>query len=402
MDSDEEQVQPWQSLAMGLGFSSSDEEFWWTTFAQPLSRLMEWAKYPIFEQYRVLAFLHRYVIPSCGPRPYQTGEQFWKTFLSFDHTPIQLSINFYDSKATVRTSNVPICALSGSALDPINQKASIDTLNAQQHLAPGNDLHWFDHFTKAFFLPSDEAYLLTARVSDRILAMQAVQCILSYDFPYYATQTKQIGELIVTAIKELGDETADYMHSLGMLETFLDSGAAEKTGVSAAFLSFDTNLSDKYKSSRIKIYLATPRSAFNRLVDIFTLGGRLIGPEMERAIPALRLLWSSVMNIPEDISNDTDISPLNSHRCANFIFNFEIWAGAPFPTPKIYLPVAYYGKPDLEIAEGMDSFSKVRAGTSPSIHTERIMCCPVHGVNWKFSVLPGDFRQIGSTGTYSY
>jgi lipopolysaccharide export LptBFGC system permease protein LptF len=53
MGSDEEQVQAWQSLAMGLGFSSPDEEFWWTTFAQPLNRLMEWAQYPIFEQYRI-------------------------------------------------------------------------------------------------------------------------------------------------------------------------------------------------------------------------------------------------------------------------------------------------------------------------------------------------------------
>jgi dimethylallyldiphosphate transferase len=149
---------------------------------------------------------------------------------------------------------------------------------------------------------------------------------------------KPIGDLIVQAIKDLGHETVEYMHSLAMLEAFLDSGAAEKAGVSAAFFSFDTNLSDKYKSSRIKIYLATPHTAFDRLVAIFTLGGRLNGPEMERAIAALRLLWSSVMNMPEDISNDTDISPLNPNGCANVIFNFEIWSGAPFPTPKIYPP----------------------------------------------------------------
>ncbi|KAJ5911746.1 aromatic prenyltransferase [Penicillium subrubescens] len=379
MGSHEVELLPWQSLAAGLGFSSPDEEYWWTTFAQPLNQLMEWANYSIAEQYRVLAFLHRYVIPTCGPKPYRNGEQYWKTFMGFDHTPIQVSINFYNSKATVRTANIPICALSGSALDPINQKASTDTLSAQRHLAPGNDLRWFEHFAKAFFLLNDEAHLLNAQVSDRILAMQAVQGMLSYDFPYHSIQTKcamspiwkhiqtgqPIGDLMIQAIKDLGDETAEYMQSLGVLESFIDSKDAKDAGAKPAFFAFDTTLSEQYKSSRIKIYLATTRTALNRMVEIFTLGGRLNGPEIERAIEALKLLWSSVINVPEGLSDDADILPKNPHRCACVIFNFEIWPGASVPTPKIYLPAAYYGKPDLEIAEGMDVFFRSQGWNQP-------------------------------------
>lgn len=373
------ETQPWQTLAQGLGFTAADEEYWWTAFAQPLNRLMEWANYSTSEQYRVLAFLHRYVIPSCGPRPYRTGEQYWKTFMGLDQTPIQVSLNFYNCKATVRTANIPICALSGSALDPVNQKASVDTLEALKHVIPGHDLRWFQHFTKAFFLPNDEAHLLNAEVEDRILAMQSVQCMLSYDFPYHDTQCKvaisplwkntqtgrPIADLTIEAVKALGSEAAGYMPSLSVLGDFLSSETARAAMASPNFFAFDTALRGKAQSSRIKFYMATPRTAFNRMVDIFTLGGRLNGPEMDQAIAALRLLWTSILNVPEGLADDEDISPANTHRCAGVIFNFEILPGASVPTPKIYLPAAYYGKPDLEIAEGMDFFFRSQGWSQP-------------------------------------
>lgn len=127
MDPQAVEAQPWQSLASGLDFSSPDEEYWWFAFAQPLNRLMKCANYSIAEKYRILAFLHSDdVIPTCGPKPNQDGEQYWKTFLSYDHT-IQVSINFYESEATVRTCDAPICGPSGS----IKAKTSIDTLKAK-------------------------------------------------------------------------------------------------------------------------------------------------------------------------------------------------------------------------------------------------------------------------------
>lgn len=378
MGSYEVDTQPWQSLAQGLGFTSPDEEYWWTTFAQPLNQLMEWANYSTPEQYRVLAFLHRYVIPTCGPKPYRTGDQYWKTFMGIDNTPIQVSLNFYNSKATVRTANIPICALSGSALDPLNQKASIDTLEAQKHVIPGQDLRWFNHFRKAFFLPNDEAFILKEETNNRILTMQSVQCMLSYDFPYRDTQAKvaicplwkytqtgrPISDLTIEAIKDLGEEATGYLPCLDVLADFLGSSAAAEAQASPNFFAFDTAVR-KGQTSRIKFYMATPRTSFNRMVDIFTLGGRVNGPEMEKALAALRLLWFSTMNVPEGLSDDEDITPKHTHPCAGVIFNFEISPGASVPTPKIYLPCAYYGKPDLEIAEGMDVFFSSQGWNQP-------------------------------------
>jgi dimethylallyldiphosphate transferase len=61
------------------------------------------------------------------------------------------------------------------------------------------------------------------------------------------------------------------------------------------------------------------------------------------------------MDVPEAWNDDTEI-PCGDHLRGNVIFNFEIWPGARLPIPKVYLSVAYYGKPDLKIAEGMDVF----------------------------------------------
>ncbi|KAJ5351658.1 aromatic prenyltransferase [Penicillium brevicompactum] len=379
MDQDTEQPEPWESLARGLGFSEPDEEYWWTVFAQPLNQLMQWANYSTAEQYRVLAFLHRYIIPSCGPKPDENGQQFWKAFMTFDHTPIEISINFYNNKATVRATNIPVSRSSGSELDPLNQNASINALYAQKHLTPGPDPRWFEHFTNAFFIPDDEANVLNAEMLDRTFAAQALQCLLSYDFPYQKTQVKvdlcalwkgvQLNQpahqLIFQSIRDLGAEVDSYMKSLDVLTDFIDSGDANTVGTGAMFFAFDANLSDSYQSSRIKIYFATTHTAFNRMVEIFTLRGRLSGPEMDRAIQALRLLWSSVINTPTDLSDDDDISPPNPHCCASVLFNFEIWPGADAPIPKIYLPAAYYGKPDLDIAEGMDIFFKSQGWDQP-------------------------------------
>nr|Q9C451.2 RecName: Full=Indole diterpene prenyltransferase paxD; AltName: Full=Paxilline synthesis protein D [Penicillium paxilli]AAK11526.2 PaxD [Penicillium paxilli] len=381
MQSDELQIPPWESLAEGLGFSNADEEYWWTVFGQPLNKLMDWADYSTSEKYRVLAFIHRYVIPTCGPRPKPNGDQYWDTFMGFDHTPIQVSINFYNSKATVRTGNIPISEASGTTEDPINQKASLDTIASQRHLVPGHNLRLFKHFTDAFFIPNEEANILNAELENRTIAMQAVQCMLSYDFPYRQIQTKvaicpmwksmqvkrPMGDLMISSIKDLGIDAADYMKSLKVIEDFINSEKAVQSGAYAIFFAFDTMLTDDYQRTRVKIYFATQSTAFNNMVDIFTLGGRLDGPEMQRATKELRKLWMSTMAIPDGLRDDETL-PKSPLPCAGVIFNFEIWPGADKPNPKIYLPCAYYGKDDLDIADGMDSFFKDQ-GWSKSFHS---------------------------------
>ncbi|KAL7626890.1 Indole diterpene prenyltransferase nodD1 [Parahypoxylon ruwenzoriense] len=362
--------QPWQSLAEGLGFVNEHEEYWWSKIGPLVGKMMNWAQYSTSERYRVLAFIYKYLLPACGPKPNDDGELFWKVFISYDYTPIQLSLNFHKGKMTFRTSNGPISEISGTAEDPINQQASVDAMIRQQRALQSQDLRWFNHFASKLFFDRDTAASLKTKI-DEFRTQHAVQCMLSHDFPERDVQCKVAfcplwkavatglshKEIIWDAILELGDDIVPYKPSLAILEQYSLSENAAKTGMRPVFFSFDSVLKDNYKSSRIKIYCLTVRTAFNAMVDIYTLGGLLAGPDIEKGLEALRVLWKAVLNIPEGWPDDRDL-PVNPHGCAAVMFNFEIWPGAEFPGSQIYLPAHYYGRPDLEIADGMDRFFK--------------------------------------------
>nr|UUW39088.1 IdtD [Epichloe sp. LpTG-3]UUW39106.1 IdtD [Epichloe sp. LpTG-3] len=360
--------EPWQALAQGLGFANENERYWWSKLAPLAGKMMKWGQYSTPEQYRVLAFIHAYIVPSCGPRPGDGGDLFWKVFLNYDCTPIQLSLNYHDGKMTLRTAHIPISNISGTAEDPINQKAAIDAMVRQQQVLPSQDMRWFNHFVSKLFLDRDTAATLKAKV-DEFQIRQGVQCMLSHDFPdnhiqcklAFASHWKSIAtgldkeEVIWDAILGLGDDVIPYKPVLAMLQQYSTSKSAAAAGAHPIFFAIDSVLKDDYTSSRIKIYFVTHRTAFNVMVDIYTLGGLLMGPCIEKGTQALRTLWKAVLNVPEGWPDDKDL-PINPNGCAAVIFNFEVRPGAEFPAPKIYLPAHYYGRPDLEIADGMDRF----------------------------------------------
>ncbi|RYP42586.1 hypothetical protein DL767_000110 [Monosporascus sp. MG133] len=361
---------PWESLVQGLGFVNEDERYWWSKIGPLVGKMMNWAQYSTSEQYRVLAFIYRYLLPACGPKPDQDGELFWKATISYDYTPIQVSLNFYRGKMTLRTANIPISEMSGTVDDPINQQASVDAMIRQQRALLCQDLRWFNHFASKLFFDADTATILKTKV-DEFHVQQGVQCMLSHDFPEHDVQCKVAfcplwkavatglsnKEIIWDVLMGLGDDIVPYKPSLAVLEHYSLSENAAKAGVHPVFFAFDSVLKDSYKSSRIKIYYITARTAFSAMIDIYTLGGLLAGPDIEKGLEALRVLWKAVLNVPQGWPDDRDL-PVNPHRCAAVIFNFEIWPGAEFPSPKIYLPAHYYGRSDLEIADGMDNFFK--------------------------------------------
>ncbi|PFH61587.1 hypothetical protein XA68_16937 [Ophiocordyceps unilateralis] len=360
--------QPWQALAQGLGYVNQDEQYWWSKVGPLAQRLMEWARYSTPERYRVLAFIYTYIVPACGPKPDDNGQVFWKTYINYDCTPIQLSLNFHDKKVTFRTANISSSDISGTAKDPINQQAAVDAMIKQKRVLPSQNMRWFNHFMSKLFLEPEAAAALKAK-ADEFQIRNGVQCMLSHDFPNSQVQCKaffapnwkafatgiEMKDVIWDAIMALGDDILPYKSGLAILDRFTTSASAAAAGAVPVCFAFDSVLEGDYKNSRIKIYYATLRTAFDVMVEIYTLGGLLTGPEMEKGVQALRMLWNAVVNIPDGWPDDTDL-PANPHRFAAVLFNFEIRHGAELPVPQIYIPAHYYGRSDLEIADGVDRF----------------------------------------------
>ncbi|RDA84474.1 hypothetical protein CP532_0058 [Ophiocordyceps camponoti-leonardi (nom. inval.)] len=360
--------QPWQALAQGLGYADEDERYWGSKLSPLVGKMMKWARYSTAEQYRVLAFLFAYIIPSCGPKPNDDGELQWKIFMNYDYTPVQLSINFHDGDITLRTCNIPISRMAGTSRDPINQQAALDAIARQQRALPSQDRHWIDHFVSELFLEPEKAAALKAKATE-MQVRTGVQCILSHDFPDGKVQCKvtfapfwksfatgsEMKSVLWDVMLGLGEDIAPHRPALDVLDRYLASESAKAAGAIPYFFSFDSVLEGNYNSSRIKIYFCTRRTAFDAMVDVYTLGGLLSGPEMDKSLDALRILWKAILKVPDDWPDDRDL-PLTPSSTATVIFNFEIQPGTDLPAPKIYLPAHYYGRSDLEMADGMDHF----------------------------------------------
>ncbi|RYP42587.1 hypothetical protein DL767_000111 [Monosporascus sp. MG133] len=302
---------------------------------------MEWADYPTNEQYRILSFCHEYILPFCGPRPTAEGEIFWPTLITKDGTPFEPSLNFYNNKATLRVGYAPACKLSGSSDDPVNQRTPIAALEKQKRVLPQQNLKWVDHFKNAWFIDDDDAVALKARVSNKLFEQAAVQCLIGYVF---------------------SDDTQ--VKVAMMLEEYTDSEEAKQVQVQPCFVNFDVNLKEDYRLSRLKVYYATPRTAFSTIVQIFTLGGRLNGPEVDQAVEYLRILWQNVLALPENQPDNQGL-PGRYHSLAVTQFNFELWPGSKLPVPQIYLPTNFYGRGELGIAEGVENFFKTLGWNEP-------------------------------------
>ncbi|RCI14572.1 hypothetical protein L249_6642 [Ophiocordyceps polyrhachis-furcata BCC 54312] len=368
MDAPPTQCQPWQALAQQRGYANEDEQYWGSKISPLVGSIMKWARYSTAEQHRVLTFLFTYIIPSCGPKPDDRGELSWKTCMNYDYTPVQLSLNFHDEKMTLRSTNIPIGHASGTADDPINQQAALDAIARQQRALPSNNTDWINHFVSKLFLEPDAAAALKAKASEFQIHC-GPQCILSHDFPDGNVQCKvtfapfwkafatgfEIKSVLWDAILGLGQDAVPYKPALDVLGRYLASESAKAAGASPYFFCFDAVPEGSRKSSRIKIYFCTSRTALDAMVDIYTLGGFLSGPEMVQSLEALRILWKAIVKVPDHWPDDRDLPPSPSSTAA-VIFNFEIQPGTELPAPKIYLPAHYYGRSELEMADGMDYF----------------------------------------------
>ncbi|KZF25225.1 aromatic prenyltransferase [Xylona heveae TC161] len=357
---------PWQILQDALGFRNEDEHFWWETTASVLGCLLEKAGYDVHLQYQYLSLYYRYVLPSYGPRPLQPGVPHWKSFMCDDFSPFEPSWNWDGSKSIIRFSFEPINRASGTSADPFNQIKPREVLAEISDISAGLDTQWYDHFAREFFLPSETASIIRSRLPE---GEHMSQSFLAWDLNGGEASTKayffpilrsletgrSTRDIVVDAITKLDSEKTSLRPSLTVLEDYMSSLPTEWQ---AKYEMIAIDCTDPSKS-RIKIYVRMPSMAFNKVRDMYCLGGRLHGPNVDAAMKILDDLWPRVLYIPEGTGPDDEL-PSNTHRTAGAIFNFELKPGNPLPDPKLYLPVRHYAKSDLDIARGLQSFFRLQ------------------------------------------
>jgi DMATS type aromatic prenyltransferase len=334
-----------------------DAESWWNIISPPMLSLMQSAGYSQEEQDKHAQFVKLQLVSFLGPSPEACSTPRFDSFCNDDFSPVELSWNFHAGKSTVRIGLEPIGRLAGTSVDPFN---ALETARLMSRLLtsqkPVDGTLW-RHFSEDLAVGPDEASSVVARMKpSEHMTVNTISFDLSgepipkvYFYPIAKALSLGVhaGELVSDSIERL---EINVTPALNVISAFVHDSKAEYGNIlRMECLSFDAV--DPHQS-RIKVYLRTPQTSLRRVQEIYTLGGRLKGPEIDACLVNLRCFWSDVLGVDDQ---DEELT-LSTHRTAGIIFNFELRHDDPLPKPKVYIPTRHYGGTDLAIAQGLSRF----------------------------------------------
>lgn len=332
-------------------------------FTAPLVRtLLLHARHDHAQAESQLHFLRDVVVKHMGPRPLPSGLPGWKSFCTDDFTPFEPSVNFDQTKTTVRYSFEPISKDAGSPADPFNQNQVSLAMDAIGKCQPGLGMEIFNHFKNACFLNEQEESTARDLVPD---GEHMTQSFLGLDLEGSAVSVKAYFFPILKALAtgrtnqsvlfEAVEALPLFRAALKPLIEYLeDLPVTERPRIE--MLAVDCV---DPRQSRIKIYARTAKTSLRAVEDVYLLGGRIATAENRAALDAVRELWPLVFDTDLGHNDDTDLAS-SSHRTSGMILNFELRPGQTSPTPKLYLPVRHYAKSDMKIASGLAIYFRRR------------------------------------------
>lgn len=335
----------------------ADAENWWKVLSSPLFSLMRSADYNEENQEKFAKFIREELVPSLGPSPNPGHLPQFDSFCNDDFSPAELSWNICAGKSTIRFGFEPIGHFAGTPRDPFNMLESIQVLSRLFASRTFIDDMLWRHFSQELSLSPEQAPSVVARMEPNEhttvntisfdLRGETVPKIYFYPIVKALSLDMPAGELICDAIGRL---EINVVPAINIIRAFVHESKAEFGNViRLECLSFDAI---NPKQSRIKLYLRTPQTSLRRTQEIYTLGGRLTGTQIDAGLADLRSFWIDVLGVRDC---DAELPP-STHRTAGIIFNFELRHCDPLPKPKAYIPTRHYGGTDLAIAQGLSRF----------------------------------------------
>ncbi|KAH8688635.1 tryptophan dimethylallyltransferase [Talaromyces proteolyticus] len=369
IDSSPPSLAPYEVLSQAFHFTTEDQELWWHYTAPVFVKSMNDANYTLHAQYKQLAFFYRCVLPYLGVFPggrSKTGKQPYKSGLSPYGFPFEFSLNL--PELTVRYSYEPIGPRAGTVDDPFNVEKMWDVVGDLVSFDERIDTTWLRELADLLLLSKDEANALTSRPDFTPGGPARGQYQFAVDMKgdrpmlkgYIFTAMKSLAtgisadKLICNAIRTV-DRRGQIATPLAEMERYIAVRAAEpQSTFITAYLGCD--MLDPAQA-RLKVYGLDSKVTFERLVDLWTLGGRIPNDAMtQTGLQALRELWD-LLQIPPGI-RDMKIDHLKLGEPPKvllpFIVNYTLLQSSPQPEPQVYL--VPFGMPDAHIADALTRF----------------------------------------------
>lgn len=272
--------------------------------------------------------------------------------------------------------------LSGTRFDPLNQSPSLELFQRLAGILPQLDPSWTSHFLSTFY-DHDKAKYVQESQSASGMPLRSTM-LVCFEFGRNGTTSKtylsprKLGQQgfaplseYMSAIQALGPSRA-----LDALTDFL-STSPEGPSLKPFMLAVD-NIAPS--ASRLKFYFATPRTSYNSIREVLTLGGRVTNPALESKLRPLHELVKAIMPTPVDLPDDADIPPppssatpsqsqsdsasdMASQRpdfVAGYQYYFDIAPGASLPDIKFYIPIRKQQMNDRVVADGLTDWMRAQ------------------------------------------
>lgn len=356
---------PYQVLSQAFDFPTKDQEQWWHYTAPVFVKSMVNANYDVHAQYSQLSFFYCCVLPYLGGFP---GEKtnLYKSGLSPYGLPFEFSLNI--SGGTVRYSYEPIGPCAGTSGDPFNTQQMQPVIQKLVAFDSTIDTTCFDQLVGQLLLSQEEASALLARPDFTPGGPARGQYLFAVDMKgekalvkaYFFATMKSLAtgipadRLIINAVRTI-DETEQLAAPLAELEGYIYTRAAEpESTFITAYLGCDMAAP---QHARLKVYAIDREVTFDRLIDLWTLGGRIPNDATAQAgIKRLRQLWD-LLSIPAG-TRDMEVEHLQLGQPPKallpFIVNYTLLPGSQYPEPQVYL--VPFGLPDSRIADALTRF----------------------------------------------
>ncbi|KAL4778238.1 tryptophan dimethylallyltransferase [Aspergillus varians] len=367
IDTSSDCLAPYQVLSQAFNLPTKAQQQWWHYTAPVFVKSMVNANYDVHAQYSQLAFFHRCVLPYLGGFPGdKAANNLYKSGLSPYGLPFEFSLNL--PEGTVRYSYEPIGPYAGTKDDPFNIKEMWNVIQDLVSFDDTIDTTWFRELVGLLLLSQKEASDLLSRPDFTPGGPARGQYQFAVDMKgghpfvkaYFFTTMKTLAtgipadQLISKAVRAL-DHKGRVAAPLAQLEEYTHARGAETDSTfMTAYLGCD--MVDP-QQARLKVYGLDREVTFDRLIDLWTMGGRIPNDATSEAgINALRELWD-LLSIPAG-TREMKVDHLQLGEAPKsllpLIVNYTLLPSSQYPEPQVYL--VPFGMPDGGIADALTRF----------------------------------------------
>lgn len=377
---------PFQVLSQMHIFRNEDEKAWWDSTGPVFVKMMADANYDIHHQYKYLTLHQNYVVPFLGPFPREERKDRWMSNITPYGLPFELSLNC--SHNIIRYSFEPVTARAGTTEDPFNKTAMDPCLEQLLELDSGIDTTWFNHFRKELVVTEEQAVSLVAQDKVRpgpgkgqhhfaIDLQDGKFMFKAYFYPPMKSMATgvPVEKLLFDSIRK-GDIKGSLADSIATLKGYLEStrrsGDDPSPGVTSLFVSCD--MIDP-SEARLKYYVLDQHVSWQRVEDLWTLGGRRSGdPSNAAGLAILKELWD-LLQVPEGFRDMSwgycVLGEPPKHLLPTFA-NFTLQPNHPNPEPQVYLVT--FGMNDMHVADALTVFFERVGWTELAKNYKKNLC----------------------------